>query len=227
MCQFISGYVTKKTIRINPFVDSHEDQISINGDEHLDKKGDLVRFEITPPPDFKDFWDVSKWHFKIDQDILPDWASISDTKFQAREKLREILDNCPDCTYGIKVLDGRIVAIKGKGKIGQISENSIILYAGHSTIEYAGFSTIKNAGDSTIENAGFSTIRDAGYSRIKNAGHSRIQYAGYSRIEYAGYSRIRYAGDSTIKYAGYSRIEYAGFSTIEDAGHSTIKNAGD
>lgn len=176
MCQFLSGYETNnRGIRYHKWIDSHTDQIEYFGDKDLDKKGDLLKFEITPPKNFDDFWDANKWNFCIDQDIVPSWGNPIWLESEARKIVQKMLDECPDCTDGLPLLDGRIIAIKEQGVVNKLTPSTYIRYAGYATIKYAGSATIKNAGHATIEDAGSATIGDAGYATIKNAKFATIK----------------------------------------------------
>jgi len=130
MCNFLSGYATKKEIKIDPFVDSHENQIEINGDQHLDKDGNLVRFEIEP--NFKDFFNAQSWEFKRDQDIIPDWADLKEIEISAKTKLQEILDSCPQ-NEEISIISNRVLAI-GKCTVSKMTDFAIVRFMFNSQV---------------------------------------------------------------------------------------------
>jgi hypothetical protein len=154
MCNFLSGYATEKRgLRCNHWVDSHEDQIDLFGDNDLDKQqpeSGICRWELTPPRDNNQFFSLDQWTFTIDEQKPPSWADVHIVEFDARQHLIRLLDDCPDTADGIKVLDGRVLALRGKGTVSKLTDNT--------TLRYAGYATIKNAGDATIKYAGYATI---------------------------------------------------------------------
>ena len=209
-------------MRVNPWVNSHTDQIILNGDKDLDAKRPLEICKWECVPDYADFFNVDKWTFRIDQEEIPTWADPSMMEMDAREYVKHMLDDCPDTTNGIKILDGRIVALRGNGVVGKLTECSILVYAGSCQIKNAGSCQIEHAGSCQIEYAGNCQIGDAGNCRIEDTGNCQIEYAGSCQIEYAGYSLIKHAGNCQIKDAGSSQIKYAGSCRIEDAADATI-----
>ena len=74
MCQFASFVLTKDRVFWLDESDSHEEIINKH-QLHADGVNgpNILRVEITPPQD-GDLGDLSRWTYKVDQDITPDWA---------------------------------------------------------------------------------------------------------------------------------------------------------
>ena len=110
MCNFLSGYATEKEIKIDPFSDSHQNQIEENGDQ----KVETCKFEIVP--DFNNFFDVSVWRFKIDQDIIPEWCDVNELELSVRNIVADLLLECPQ-DEEILVCSKKVLAIGGSTNI--------------------------------------------------------------------------------------------------------------
>ena len=78
MCQFASFVLTKDRVFWSNETDSHE---SIIEENNLHADGacgpNILRVELTPPIE-GDLADFSKWQYRIDQDVTPDWAPRCD-----------------------------------------------------------------------------------------------------------------------------------------------------
>jgi hypothetical protein len=88
MCQFASFVLTKDRVFYSDKSDSHESIIRENG-LHVDGTHgpNILRVELTPPTN-GDLADFSKWQYRIDQDITPDWAPRCDTAAMAETESR-------------------------------------------------------------------------------------------------------------------------------------------
>ena len=72
MCRFKSAIITKERLLCENGIDSHQEIIKKYRLKDKDSANpSFVRIEYLP--DWTDFYDFSKWKFKVDQDILPDW----------------------------------------------------------------------------------------------------------------------------------------------------------
>ena len=95
MCKFKSGLTFKNKIVLAPEGnESHSDLLrSLNiEDNHLNASKKFVRVELTPPNGNK-AEDISKWIYKVDQDIVPDWYEEDPKKYEEefREEVKEYL----------------------------------------------------------------------------------------------------------------------------------------
>ena len=74
MCNFASGILTKDKEFWCDTSDSHEDIIQEHGLHEDGVQGpNLLKYELEPPANGKGFFDLTKWEFKIDQDVKPEW----------------------------------------------------------------------------------------------------------------------------------------------------------
>jgi len=187
MCQLLSGiYLENGDIKLPIFFNSHTDIIEYYGLTKQDREFNLVKFEITPPWKLVGFFNAQKWNFKIDQDILPDWANKKFVENEVRNKLQTILDDenyCPKIEKTCNLLWGRFLALRGIGTVKKLIENTLILFLPTKiTIENAGYAQIQNVGYAKIEYAGSAIIQNAGFATIQNAGSATIQYTSYATI---------------------------------------------
>ena len=95
MCQFKSGLVFKNRVMLTPEGnESHSALLeSLNiEDSHLNASKMFVRVELTPP-DGNKAADISKWTYKVDQDIVPDWYEEDVKKYEEmfRAEVKEYL----------------------------------------------------------------------------------------------------------------------------------------
>lgn len=90
MCNFKSGLIFKNRVELTPmYNDSHARTLeSLNiEDNTINASKMFVRAELLPNGD--ETTDVSKWEFKVDQDILPDWYE-KDSKRYEEEFRKEV-----------------------------------------------------------------------------------------------------------------------------------------
>ena len=98
MCKLISMILTKKEVYFLDSGDSHEEIIEKFKLKEYNSKKELnfVRVEITPGQETTDFFDwseeaLSRWTYKVDQDILPNWYVAEYDEKRAREYLPIVL----------------------------------------------------------------------------------------------------------------------------------------
>ena len=129
MCNFFSAVATKDKLHAYYGIDGHEDIITISNLEHLDKKSydiQLVRLELLP--DSPMTLDFTKWKFKVDQQVVPNWF-IPD---EWHERMIEFLRNVPSIIdEHVKILSsecwfctGKIDRIVGRGSIEHMLSDS-------------------------------------------------------------------------------------------------------
>ena len=97
MCKLVSMILTKKKVYFLSGNDSHEEIIEkFKLKEYVKNKINFVRVEITPNKETTDFFDwseeaLSRWTYKVDQDILPDWYVGEYDEKRTREYLPIVL----------------------------------------------------------------------------------------------------------------------------------------
>jgi hypothetical protein len=211
MCEPASFVVTKKRVFWSKRSDSHEDIV----DEFKLKERDarknytFVRVEIVPPN--RDYsLPFSKWIYKLDQDLKPDWYDAKDVEKRCRMHLkdwRKAKVIMP--TQKVKEVNFRhLVAVYGT--IGSVSGGTIgSVYGGTIGSVYGG--TIGSVRGGTIEYVRGGTIRYVYGGTIESV------YGG--TIEYVRGGTIEYVRGGTIGYV------YGGFpKTVK--GNCTIINYG-
>lgn len=95
MCNFMSGIITRKGVTLTPIYNfSHSNllrKMNIE-DNHMNASKVFVRAELIPHNNDKTT-DVSKWKYKVDQDIVPDWYEEDPERYENefREEVSEFM----------------------------------------------------------------------------------------------------------------------------------------
>ena len=89
MCKPASFVLTKDQVFFSQDSDSHEDIIlEFKLTPNTDEKIVLLQVEIVPPKeDYR--LPLSKWYFKVDQDLKPDWFDAKTDEKRTRAKLKD------------------------------------------------------------------------------------------------------------------------------------------
>lgn len=85
MCEFKSGIIFKNRVVLAPLGnESHSTLLDSLGveDNEFNASKKFVRAELTPPQKNIITSDISKWEYKVDQDIIPDWYSNDPEKYE-------------------------------------------------------------------------------------------------------------------------------------------------
>ena len=86
MCEFASAVLTKDHVFLGK-TDSHSEIIDHHGLHESGVKGvNILKVELVPD-DLSD--PISKWRFRIDQDILPEWVDKERDEKRAREAIEK------------------------------------------------------------------------------------------------------------------------------------------
>lgn len=96
MCRFKSGLIFKNRVVLAPiYNDSHSRVLENLGieDSTVNASKMFVRAELLP--NGNETTDVSKWKFKVDQDILPDWYEKDPKKYEEefRNEVKEWMED--------------------------------------------------------------------------------------------------------------------------------------
>lgn len=84
MCKFKSGIITRKGVTLAPiYNDSHSDLLRKMNIEDTRENAmrTFVRAELIPPNNDKTV-EVSKWKFRVDQDIVPSWYEKDPERYE-------------------------------------------------------------------------------------------------------------------------------------------------
>ena len=121
MCQFKSFVATKDKLYHVNGLDSHEDIVAYYSlPDKLDRnrQPQIVRLELLPPDiteaNLDDLLDPSKWTFRTDQDILPDWYVPDEWDAKCRLWVRD----APVLTGDAAIIDSWYLLVRGNiGKV--------------------------------------------------------------------------------------------------------------
>lgn len=85
MCEFKSGIIFKNRVVLAPLEnESHSsllESLEVE-DSEFNASKKFVRAELTPPEKYIITSDISKWEYRVDQDIVPDWYSNDPEKYE-------------------------------------------------------------------------------------------------------------------------------------------------
>ncbi|MBD5534596.1 MAG: hypothetical protein HDQ99_02835 [Lachnospiraceae bacterium] len=88
MCKFKSGIILKNKVVLTPEGnESHSDLLESLGieDTHMNATKTFVRAELSPKDDNK-YTDISKWKYRVDQDIVPNWYEEDSARYEQEFK---------------------------------------------------------------------------------------------------------------------------------------------
>lgn len=97
MCEFKSGIIFKNRVELAPLEnESHSsllEKLDIEDNEFNASKK-FVRAELIPPEKYVITSDISKWTYKVDQDIVPEWYSNDPERYEDefRESVKDFMN---------------------------------------------------------------------------------------------------------------------------------------
>ena len=97
MCEFKSGIIFKNRVELAPLGnESHSSLLEKLGveDNEFNASKKFVRAELTPPKKNIITSDISKWKYKVDQDIVPEWYSNDPERYEEefRESVKDFMN---------------------------------------------------------------------------------------------------------------------------------------
>lgn len=97
MCEFKSGIIFKNRVELAPLGnESHSSLIEKLGveDNEFNASKKFVRAELIPPEKYVITSDISKWTYKVDQDIVPEWYSNDPERYEEefRESVKDFMN---------------------------------------------------------------------------------------------------------------------------------------
>ena len=89
MCKFASFVLTKDQVFYSETGDSHSNIISQNNLNEWGTHGpNIVKVEISPTDEIKTWPSLKAWAFRVDQDVLPEWADAETCEKRTRAALQ-------------------------------------------------------------------------------------------------------------------------------------------
>nr|DAQ01494.1 MAG TPA: hypothetical protein [Caudoviricetes sp.] len=181
MCQLKSGILLKDRVFI-PDYDSHEDmlkELKIEDTEDNAKRL-FVRAELIPPND-NVFTPVSKWKYRVDQDILPDWYVPEIDEKRMRNAVAEwakehihVGEKIEEITSGLHwIKDGTVGTISGSAKVELVSGSAkVVNIFGSAKVEkiFGSAEVEKIFGSAEVVNIfGFAEVEKiSGFAKVEN-----------------------------------------------------------
>ena len=97
MCEFKSGIIFKNRVELAPLGnESHSSLLENLGveDNEFNASKKFVRAELIPPERYVITSDISKWTYKVDQDIVPEWYSNDPERYEEefRESVKDFMN---------------------------------------------------------------------------------------------------------------------------------------
>lgn len=100
MCEFKSGIIFKNRVELAPLGnESHSSLLEKIGveDNEFNASKKFVRAELIPPEEYIITSDISRWKYKVDQDIVPDWYGNDPKRYE--EEFKESVKNFMDKNF--------------------------------------------------------------------------------------------------------------------------------
>ena len=97
MCEFKSGIIFKNRVELAPLGnESHSNLLESLGvkDSEFNATKKFVRAELIPSEKYVITSDISKWTYKVDQDIVPEWHSNDPERYEEefRESVKDFMN---------------------------------------------------------------------------------------------------------------------------------------
>ena len=97
MCEFKSGIIFKNRVVLAPLGnESHSSLLESLGveDSEFNASKKFVRAELIPPEKYIITSDISKWKYRVDQDIVPEWYSNDPGRYKQefRDSVKDFMD---------------------------------------------------------------------------------------------------------------------------------------
>lgn len=100
MCEFKSGIIFKNRVELAPLGNESHSSLLENldvEDNEFNASKKFVRAELIPPERYVITSDISKWTYKVDQDIVPEWYSNDPERYE--EEFKESVKNFMDKNF--------------------------------------------------------------------------------------------------------------------------------
>lgn len=144
MCEFKSGIIFKNRVVLAPLGnESHSSLLESLGvkDSRFNAAKKFVRVELIPPNKGIIISDISKWKYRVDQDIVPEWYSNDPERYEQefRDSVKDFMDKNFTEEFGYYwtniEIDGKkyhfmygILARKNFGRNNNYTESSVREY---------------------------------------------------------------------------------------------------
>lgn len=97
MCEFKSGIIFKNMVELAPLGNESHSSLLENldvEDNEFNASKKFVRAELIPPERYVITSDISKWTYKVDQDIVPEWYSNDPERYEGefRESVKDFMN---------------------------------------------------------------------------------------------------------------------------------------
>lgn len=97
MCEFKSGIIFKNRVELAPLGNESHSSLLENldvEDNEFNASKKFVRAELIPPEKYVITSDISKWTYKVDQDIVPEWYSNDPERYEEefRESVKDFMN---------------------------------------------------------------------------------------------------------------------------------------
>ncbi len=145
MCNFKSGIILKNKVVLAPEGDESHSDLLVNlgiKDNHLNAIKTFVRAELIPKNNNKAS-DISKWRYKVDQDIVPDWYEKDPERYEQefRDSVRR---------YMKKYFEERNISIICGYGWTSVKEDNFIYYFMEGILKKSMFGDTNNYSESYV-----------------------------------------------------------------------------
>jgi hypothetical protein len=239
MCQFASFYLTNTSEYWGP-TESHTDIIERHGLVEDGCRGpNGVRVEIIPPASGQE--NLSTWHYRLDQDVLPDWAEADMARVEERARSALVRRAFAEKWMVTESGDHVLVGYGGTATAGDYG-TATACYGGTATAGKGGMATAGKGGTATAGYGGTATAGERGTATAGDYGTATAGYGGTATVgDYGtatagddgtatvgkgGMATAGYGGTATAGYGGTATAGYGGTATAGDYGTATAGDGG-
>jgi hypothetical protein len=201
MCNFFSAVITKKEVLWDKMLDNHSELLEKFGLKDTSKVPDFVKVELTA--DMREA-DLTKWVFKVDQDIFPKWWTASKERTMTKECYKVL----EECLKEVRLFEGS----------KEIKEGRLFVY-GSSSAE------LWNSSSAELRDSSSAILWNS--SSAKLCGSSSAKLCGSSSAElWNSSSAILWNSSSATKYSNLAKVVLKAGSQavcIDRSGNNEVK----
>ena len=220
MCEFASIVLIKEQA-FWALVDSHEEIIRKHG-LHADGVGgpNVLRVEICPPsldgvglraP-------LAEWTYRVDQDIMPEWADAERDEERARLALAELVAErvIVDRTHIKKITEG----------VYYLIHNATVDAMGNATVDARDNATVTAMGNATVDARDNATVDARDNATVDAMGNATVTAMGNATVDAMGNATVTAMGNATVDARDKATVDAMGNATVTAWDNATVTARG-
>ena len=236
MCEFASIVLIKEQA-FWALVDSHEEIIRKHG-LHADGVGgpNVLRVEICPPsldgvglraP-------LAEWTYRVDQDIMPEWADAERDEERARLALAELVAErvIVDRTHIKKITEGvyylihnATVDAMGNATV-DARDNATVTAMGNATVDARDNATVDARDNATVDAMGNATVTAMGNATVDAMGNATVDARDKATVTAWDNATVTAWDNATVDAMGNATVTAMGNATVDARDKATVDAMG-